>query len=85
MADTRRQTRVGLARQNSEERRPRNTRSYESAPIRTESAVTPSNVRREVRRRPTSEKPVMGGFDVPYFMLVVMLTLIGLDMLMSAS
>ncbi len=27
----------------------------------------------------------MGGFDVPYFMLIVMLTLIGLVMLFSAS
>ena len=85
MADTRRQSRAELAQQNQEERRPRETRPYEPAAARAGDAPVPSNVRREVRRRPAAEKPVVGGFDVPYFMLVVMLTLIGLVMLFSAS
>lgn len=84
MADMRRQSRADLARQNQGEQRPRAARPYEAAPVRT-GVSAPANVRREVRRRPTAEKPAVGGFDVPYFMLIVMLTLIGLVMLFSAS
>lgn len=84
MADMRRQSRADIARQNQERQGPRAVRSYETAPVRT-GVSAPTNVRREVRRRPAAEKPVVGGFDVPYFMLVVMLTLIGLVMLFSAS
>ena len=65
MADTRRQSRAELARQNQEERRPRETRPYEPAAAHAGDAPVPSNVRREVRRRPAAEKPVVGGFDVP--------------------
>ena len=85
MAENRRQSRTELTWRNQEDRRPRMARPYEAAPVRTGSASAPSSIRREVRRRPAAEKPVVGGFDVPYFMLVVMLTLIGLVMLFSAS
>ena len=81
MAEMRRRSRAGIARQTQEVH---GVESRAGAPVPAGSAA-PSNIRREVRRRPAAEKLVTGGFDVPYFMLVVMLTLIGLVMLFSAS
>jgi len=63
------------------ETRPRDVRS--ASPAATQAMA--ASGRREIRQRNRSKKLEIGGIDVPYFMLVVMLMLIGLVMLYSAS
>jgi cell division protein FtsW len=65
----------------------RDISSYRETSFDAPSAPSAPAPRREYRRRPQKEKLHMGvsGFDVPFFMLLVMLTLIGLVMLFSAS
>jgi len=83
MAGRRRHSRALPAQRSIETRTPRAAAPREGGMTAAAEAQAP--VRREVRRRKMAERPTVGGFDVPYFMLVVMLTLIGLVMLFSAS
>ena len=85
MADRRRRRRGEVTYRELREPAVQPEESAQALPSEARRAPAPSNVRREVRRRPVKEKIVTGGFDVPYFMLVVMLMLIGLVMLFSAS
>ena len=85
MADRRRRRRGEVTYRELQEPAVQPEESAQALPSEARRAPAPSNVRREVRRRPVKEKIVTGGFDVPYFMLVVMLMLIGLVMLFSAS